>query len=87
MLTTEEIKEIIRDVIKQVVGIDPVDENTNLLDSEIGIFPAYFIYIFDMISKKTELPVCRILETSTFEVMTIYNLAVEMDKMQIGKIV
>lgn len=82
VLTTEEIKEIIREVIKQVVGIDSIDENTNLLDSEIAIFPAYFIYIFDMISKKTELPVCKILEQATFRIMTIHSLAEEIENMQ-----
>ena len=85
MLTIDEIKEIIRESLNRVVGIGLIDENASLLDSEVGIFPTYFIYIFDMLSKKTELPVCKILEHATFKVMTIHNLAVEIDKMQTRK--
>ncbi len=82
-MTIERIESIVRDAIMTVAGIDIIDENANLLDFDLGIFPANFIYIFDLISEKTGVQASKILEQATFSVMTVRNLAEEILKIQI----
>lgn len=69
------IKDEILKAVKEVTGISCADEDANLIDREIGIIPADFIYIFDLLEKRLQIPVHNIFTSRTFDVMTVNNLS------------
>ena len=75
MYTKEAIRETIRFAVKKVTGIKDIDDDMFLGDETLKIAPANFIYIFDIIEKQLELPIHKVVETHSFMVMTINNLA------------
>jgi hypothetical protein len=70
----ESIEKTIREAIKNVTGITALDEDDSLLDRELNILPANFLYIFDILEEKLKLPVHDIFIDHTYEVMTVKNL-------------
>ena len=74
-MNREEIKVIIRNAIIQVTGLDNLDGKTSLISKEMGIMPVNFLYIFEILKNELELPVYKIFENHTYQVMTIDNLA------------
>jgi len=74
MHSKEFIEKTIRETMKDVSGISDIESDFNLLDTEIAIHPPNFIYIFDILEKRLDLPIHKILIDNTFEVMTIANL-------------
>ena len=74
-MNREEIKVIIRNAIIQVTGLDNLDGKTSLISKELGIMPVNFLYIFEILKNELELPVYKIFENHTYQVMTIDNLA------------
>lgn len=74
MHTKAEIETTIRKALDKVVKCGDIDENSCLLDKEAKIIPSNFIYIFDEIEHMLDLPVCKIFENNTYEVMTVKNL-------------
>ena len=74
-MNREEIKVIIRNAIIQVTGLDNLDGKTSLISKELGIIPVNFLYIFEILKNELELPVYKIFENHTYQVMTIDNLA------------
>lgn len=73
MHSKEAIERTIRLAIKDVTGITELKINESLIDREMGIIPANFLYIFDILEKKLQLPTYDIFN-HTFEVMTVENL-------------
>jgi hypothetical protein len=80
MRTKRDIEEVICTTIEKVTGTLISDYNTNLLGKHIGILPANFLYIFEILRIELELPVYEVLEKASFSVMTIANLAFEFHK-------
>ena len=74
-MNREEIKVIIRNAIIQVTGLDNLHVNTRLISKEFRIMPENFLYIFEILKNELELPVYKIFENHTYQVMTIDNLA------------
>ena len=74
-MNREEIKVIIRNAIIQVTGLDNLDGKTSLISKELGIMPVNFLYIFEILKNELELPVYKIFDNHTYQVMTIDNLA------------
>ena len=68
------IENIIRDAVKNVTGIIELKKDDSLIDKELKIIPADFIYIFDILRERLQLPVHDIFVKHTFEVMTIENM-------------
>ena len=77
----EYIKGVIKQSISIVTGKEGMDNNQNLLDSKIGVFPADYIYIFNMLEKKLGVPVFCLLEKYDHTVMTINNLAIAINEL------
>ena len=80
-MNIENIKTFVRESITDVSGISRFEDNENLLDPGVGIFPADFLYIFDLIEKRFNIPFSNVLQFSTYEVMTVENMAKEIEKM------
>lgn len=83
MYSKEGIEKAIREAVKDVTGITIFDKDTSLIDSKMNILPAQFLYIFDLLEKKLQIPVHDIYIKQTFEVMTVGNLTdalFELDK-------
>lgn len=74
MKSMNNIEASIRKAIAQVVNITDIDGDIYLVSRDLGIFPADFIYIFDIIENDVGLPVYSIFEGNNYEVMTINNL-------------
>jgi hypothetical protein len=74
MYSKECIGRLIKESIKDVTGITILDKDTSLIGSNMSILPAKFLYIFELLEKKLQLPVHDIYKEYTFEVMTIENL-------------
>ena len=82
MQSQKTIEEAIKETIKEVTGISDLDKDSNLVYLEIGIAPASFLYIFDILAKKLKIDIYEILKTRTYEVMTINNLAKALYELQ-----
>ena len=74
MLSQEFIEKTIREALENVCGISDIESDVSLLEKEIAIHPANFVYIFDILEEKLGLPIHNILTDRTFEVMTVANL-------------
>lgn len=82
MHTKEHIIQSIRYAIYKVTGLTNIDKNRSLIDKETKIAPVNFLYIFDILENELQLPVCKIFEDNTYEVMCIENLANAIYKIQ-----
>lgn len=74
MYTADEIRQVVEIAVKEVTG-KPFNTDKSLIDRDSGIMPANFLYIFEILEEKLNLPVCSIFETNSYEVMTIDNLS------------
>ena len=74
MYTKNDIENAVRDSIKSVTGIEALDKDASLVDSILGISPASFLYIFDILENNYLLSAYDILRTKDFHIMTIKNL-------------
>jgi len=74
MISKTEVEKAIRDTIEAVTGKSDLESDASLIDREMGIHPATFLYIFDKLEKDLQLDVCDVLRTQTFQVMTIGKL-------------
>ena len=75
MQTTDEIKVAIRFALKEITGREDIGDDVVLIDPSVGILPVNFLYIFDLIEMELSLPVHRIFDCHTHDVMTIENLS------------
>lgn len=66
---------IIKEVIKDILGLEILDNDKNLLSTSYGIPTYLFLYIIDELERKSGLEICRILENSSFNVFTVSNFA------------
>jgi len=71
----EDIKKAIREAVRAVTGIEGLEDTDSLVDRDLGIAPVNFLYIFDILEKDLQIAVCEVLETITYQVMTIESLA------------
>jgi len=74
MASKEIIERAICDAVRDVTGLVDIEKDESLIDGGLSIEPVDFLYIFDILEKKLQLPVCDIFKNHTFEVMTINNL-------------
>jgi len=74
MQTKEVIQAAIYDAVREVTGISHFEKNASLIDKDLRIGPASFLYIFDILEKQLQVPACDIFQNHTYEVMTISNL-------------
>ena len=83
MLSINEIETAIIDGVKEVSGGYRVtDKDMHLLDDSIPMPIVNYLYVFDMLEKKLDLPVVKVLETNDYTVFTVRNLACEICKLQ-----
>lgn len=74
MFSKEAIRQKIKTAIVDVSDWDSVGFDESLISKDSRIIPANFLYIFDQIEKALNIPVCKIFETHSHNVMTINNL-------------
>ena len=72
--TKKEIMELIRKVVFEVTGKKVESKEISLLDTRLGINPADFLYIFDLLEKELGIPVVEILKDHNYTVMKIDNM-------------
>ena len=82
--TIEQIEEIIRSAIYNVTGKSNVNSDVNLTGYHMAIFPADFLYIFNLIELHTGLPIYRVLEDHSYKVLTIKNLVSALYELQLS---
>ncbi len=83
MLSINEIETAIIDAVKEVSGGYKVtDRDMHLLDDSIPMPIVNYLYVFDILEKKLDLPVVKVLETNDYTVFTVRNLAREISKLQ-----
>lgn len=73
--TEDKIICLIKDLVKEVTQVEVKKENTNLLDTELEIHPADFLYIFNILEQKLEVPVTDILKGYDYTIMRIDNMS------------
>jgi len=74
MKSRDIIKQAIYEVLEDVTGITSIEENTCLVGTALSIPPACFLYIFEELEKRLELPVCDVLTSRSYTIMSISNL-------------
>ena len=74
MLTKEQIEKSIRDAVCEVTGKKDFGSLDSLIDKDSGIMPVNFLYIFDILEKELNLPVCKVFENNGYDVMCVKNL-------------
>jgi len=74
MSRTIHIQNIIRDAVEAVTGITNYSNDASLIDRELAIIPAKFLYIFEIIEQRLHVPLSEIFIKHSFEVMTVENL-------------
>lgn len=67
--TQDEIIEMIKNTILEVTGVRIVSDTDNLLDTKYDINPAEYLYVFDVLEKKLQLPVTDIFKDSDYTIM------------------
>lgn len=74
MFTEEQVFSAVTSAIMSVTG-KVFDSDRNLIDRDAEIHPVSFLYIFSILEKELQVPVFKIFETNTYEVMTISALS------------
>ena len=74
MITKEYIEKTIRDAVCEVTDKKDFSSSDSLIDKDMGIMPVDFLYIFDILEKELNLPVCKIFENNGYDVMCVNNL-------------
>ena len=69
------IYHLILDTVWEVCGVRIESETENLLDRKFGIYPADFLYIFDLLEKKLQVPAVDVLKDSEYTVMEAGRLS------------
>lgn len=69
--TKQELMELIKKTVFDVTNIQVEQVKTNLLDTSLKIHPADFLYIFDTLEKKLNVPTADILKNHDYTVMQI----------------
>jgi hypothetical protein len=75
MYTKTALESIIKDVFIKTTGVEISTFENNLLSVSLRVPPATYLYFLDVLEKELQLPVFTLLETHTYEVMAISNLA------------
>lgn len=83
MNSKEDIENIIRNAVKDVLGITSLDKSASLIDRDLAIVPVNFLYIFEILEKGLQLPVYNIFIDHTYEVMTIEKLTNALFELQV----
>lgn len=73
--TEAEITKAIIETVYEVTRISIQTEEISLLDTQLDINPADFLYIFDILEKQFGFETKEILENSNYDVMYIPNLS------------
>ena len=68
------LQSLITEVIYEVSNISLDSMDINLLDSRLNMKPSDFIYIFDILEKKTGLPVVDLFKNHDYTIMTVENI-------------
>ena len=74
----QDVERIIKQVVMDVTSLTGLEESTNLLDRELSIFPADFLYIFDLLERELQVDVYSILRNNTYRMMTVGVMADEL---------
>lgn len=68
------IEQAIREAVYKVTGIKDLEKDRSLIDRDMNIMPANFLYIFEILEEELRLPVCQIFIGNSYEVMCVENL-------------
>lgn len=69
--TEKDIINVIKETVFEVTGIQELSDGDNLLSTKLDILPADFLYIFDLLEKKLEVPAVDVLKNTDYQVMQI----------------
>ncbi len=67
----QELMKLIQQTVYEVTKIQVKQMDTNLLDTRLLIHPADFLYIFDILEKKLNVPAADILKNHDYTVMRV----------------
>ena len=67
----QELMKLIQQTVYEVTKIQVKQMDTNLLDTRLLIHPADFLYIFDILEKKSNVPAADILKNHDYTVMRV----------------
>lgn len=73
--TKEHIEKLIINIVYKVTGKSITTSKISLLDENLQILDADFIYIFSELEKELNLPIFNIFQHNNFEIMYISNLS------------
>lgn len=76
----EILEGVIIDAVRAVTGIASVSRDTCLIDADVGIFPADFLYILTLVEERVDCNITDILVNNTYDIMIVRNLAAEILK-------
>ena len=82
MKSSEDIIKVIRKAVEDVAGIVNLDDNASLVDKNLRIAPADFLYIFDILEKEVQVNVYDVLKDNTYHVMTVNGLATAISRLE-----
>lgn len=70
-----DLLKLIQRAVYEVRQIRVDSEKTNLLDTDLNICPADFLYIFDLLEKELHVPAVNILIGNSYRIMEIGNMS------------
>lgn len=79
-MNKEDVIITIKEVVKQVLDIDIVDENENLIDCHHDFPPVFLVYVLQKLSEKYGEEVYEIFKSDDYRVMCVSNLAEQIVK-------
>lgn len=84
MYSIDYIEAVVYEAIEQVTGMTNIDSNVCLLDKNVGIMPAEFLYIFEHVESKLGMPINSVLTENTYEVFFVDKLVEAIYKIYIS---
>lgn len=84
-MTKQEVISLIQETVYEITDVKIESDEISLLDSSLGINPSDFLYIFDCLEEKLNVPVSNILKGSRYNVMVIDNFSDAVLKMLLAQ--
>lgn len=73
--TKNDVVKLIQKTVFEVTQIKLDSEDISLLDTSLGIYPADFLYIFDLLEKELKVPATDVFKSHSYDVMVVDKLS------------
>ena len=73
--TKKEIISIIQNTVREVTKVNVDSDNVTLLNLQLDIHPADFLYIFDELERRLEIPVTEVLKGYDYSIFRVDKLS------------